>query len=160
MDRKGFTLIELIASIALFSIIGTAIVGLYTTSLRMGRNAAALSDISDNESLVMERIEKLIINSGALPVFDGNILTTTSDENEYLVSFDDETKKLYLSIRKKDSLSGGDPEPLADNVTGFDVDFADYKTRGTVKITVIFTEAERSERSERIIYLRNKYAIN
>lgn len=56
--RSGFTLVELLVSIAIFSIVVSIAVGGFTRALRTERQVAALISANSNASLVIEQIAR------------------------------------------------------------------------------------------------------
>lgn len=61
--RGGFTIVELLVSIALFSTLVTIAAGSYTQALRTQRQAAALLAANSNVSLILEQVAREIRTS-------------------------------------------------------------------------------------------------
>lgn len=97
--KKGFTIVEMLVAIALFSIVTAIAVGGFTTALRTQRQVAALISVESNVSLAMEQMAREIRtgylfchnmsnnptctcaagggpNSCGVPPTNGNVVTT------------------------------------------------------------------------------------
>lgn len=73
-SRRGFTLIELIVAIALFSIAIAIAAGGFTNALRTQRQVAALISAQSNASLVLEQVAREV-RTGYLFCHDPNVGT-------------------------------------------------------------------------------------
>ncbi len=71
-NRKGFTLIEMLVAIGIFSIVISIATGGFVSSLRTERQAAALISAQSNASLVLEQMAREIRTSSLFCHDEGN----------------------------------------------------------------------------------------
>jgi prepilin-type N-terminal cleavage/methylation domain-containing protein len=131
MKNKGFTLVELLVSITLFSIIIAIAVGAFTNALRTQRQVAAIINAQSNVSLAIEQMAREIrtgylfchdvngaptctcVGGGPCGVVPAGETRTTVDLNFYNAVPANVVYSLQNGmLMKSDSSVGGAPQPL------------------------------------------------
>lgn len=119
-NNKGFSLVELIVVMAILAVIGGAIIGFMTTSLRSYRRVNADSNLANELQLTMNRLENLIMDCGngisyeyqgtkegssvsGLVLDDGDIAGEVSVDDKILTVYDEGFRYIikWKSVDKK-----------------------------------------------------------
>jgi len=162
-DNRGFTLVELIVSIALLGIIAVAAAGFLVTGTRTYTNVNYSVRLQYETQLAMNQIQDYVMNCGKGIAFDGSIL--------YIVNSDDTLDEVKWSSADGQLLFGRGSaaesgiqatDLMAEHVTGFAVSFtpaaADDKVvnAGSAEITLTMERGGKTYTGTQTIALRNK----
>lgn len=116
-NHRGFTLVELICTIAIFSIVITGVGSAMVISARSYQNGNIELDLQQQAQITANLLTNLIIDSDKVVEASGNLLKVEKVESGTTVTYE-----IYLDgdriLYKKD---GGTPQTLAEHVTGFSV---------------------------------------
>ncbi|MDP2629315.1 MAG: type II secretion system protein [Candidatus Harrisonbacteria bacterium] len=106
--QKGFTIVELLVAITIFSMVMAIASNLFIRSLRAQRSVVSLIAVNDNVSLALERMARNIRTSSGFSA-QNNQLSFTSARGESI--------KYYLSNNALvEEISGNDLALTGDNV--------------------------------------------
>lgn len=72
LDKRGVTLIELLAVIAILGICTGAITGLYMTSIRMTKNADSEAAVMTSANRAVRKIADIMMAAADVPVQSGD----------------------------------------------------------------------------------------
>jgi prepilin-type N-terminal cleavage/methylation domain-containing protein len=160
-DNRGFTLVELIISIALLGIIAVAAAGFLVTGTRTYTNVNYSVRLQYETQLAMNQIQSYVMNCSKGAAWD------SSKNTLYLIS--DRTCVFQFSDEKILFGSGANaqepPEAediLAEHVTGFTVSFVptatgdEAITAESAKITLTMERGGKAYTGTQTIALRNK----
>lgn len=148
-NHKGFTLVELICTIAIFSIVITGVGSAMVISARSYRNGNVELDLQQQAQITSNLLTNLIIDADRVVSASGSTLTVEKVESGVTVTY-----TVYLDgdqiVYQKD---GSTPQTLAEHVTGFAVSNA--AGNDNVDFTLQFTEGGRSYESDYHVTPRN-----
>jgi prepilin-type N-terminal cleavage/methylation domain-containing protein len=85
-DRQGFTLIELVVAMGVFSLISVALVGLFVSSLRGEKKALNVQLVQDNARIVMETMVREL-RDGSDVVFNSNQNVSFKDKSGMSITY-------------------------------------------------------------------------
>lgn len=170
-DNRGMSLVELIVSIAIMAIVGSAILGFFLFSTKQYHRGSSESTLQNEAQMAMERLESLIVNAsnGVGTDATGTELYLFNKEGTDIcrrtrVYLDSANHQLVQESQCYSCTGGsfvpsGAPEstPIVDYVdTVFSVDLSDYETKQTVKITIGMKLEEQTYTTSEQFVLRNK----
>ncbi len=186
--NKGFTLVELIVTIAIMTIVGGAITSFIVVSQRQYNNGAAETDLQYEAQLVTNQLSDLMIDAtkGISYMFVGSLADGTAVDGfvlEDVSGAEAETKEFYVYNKdyyykvewnKSDKkllfseFSVSDPDDkkenqlLAEFVSAFSVDMSEVEKKRTVKFTITFTKEAtgREYTTSHVVKLRNDVLLN
>lgn len=112
-NNKGFSLIELIVSVALMSIIMIIATGMLTSAARYFEKQSAMVELQNEAQLVTNYLSEAIMEASAMEITTdaaGNgtykLYKTDSKGNQRIMYFDQATTSLYM-VTFKDNLEPG-----------------------------------------------------
>ena len=163
-NDHGFTLVELIVSIALLGIIAVAAAGFLVTGTRTYTNVNYSVRLQYETQLAMNQIQDYVMNCSQGIAWEGSTLyIVNSDKTEKKISFSSTDGKLSFGqgiAAETDSVTASDL--LAENVTAFSVTFSpaptgQNKTTTATAATVTLTmeRGGKSYTGTQTIALRN-----
>lgn len=126
-NQKGFSLVELICTVAIFSIIITGVGSAMVISARSYQNGNVELDLQQQAQITANLLTNLIIDANLIEEpssdADGTILRIKKEETVsgtpvsvgYEVTYDSATKQLLYSR------DGSTPQILAENIAGFSI---------------------------------------
>lgn len=167
LNNKGFTLVELIVTIAIIAIVGGIITALVINAQGSYNQGMAETDLQYEAQLLANQLQDLIIdttkgisyeyagtapggsNAGGLLYDESGIVegTTVSGKNlyvygndtYYLVEWDTADSRIYYTEYDVTTQApSSDRELMAEYVSNFVVDLSDVDTKGTVKFELSF----------------------
>ena len=137
--KNGFTLIEMLVAITLFSFVVTSALGALYMVLKANEKTKVLKLVVNNLNIALEEMSREIRTGYEYDCAGGNECTTfhfkTRDQCEGYFKFDSSEKVILRKIKKKKpsdaygTCSGGDQEEV--EITSSDVDIEDLKFRTT-----------------------------
>lgn len=167
LNNKGFTLVEMIVTIAIIAIVGGIITSLVINAQGNYNQGMAETDLQYEAQLLANQLQDLIIDatkgisyeySGVAPggnnasglLYDeseiadgttvsGKYLSIYGNTTSYLVEWNAAESKVYYTEYDVATLTpSSDRELMAEYVSGFSVDLSDVDTKGTVKFNLSF----------------------
>ncbi|MCL2638872.1 MAG: type II secretion system GspH family protein [Oscillospiraceae bacterium] len=143
-NNKGFSLVELLVSFAIFGVLCTALVGFITMSSRSYRKTSDMINLQIEYQVVMTMLSEYVIDCNGSIEFNDNTLTVTNvGETPYVFSLDDDG--LFLGTSS-----------VSRNVTAFEVRLADTKLLGiTMSFSPTNPHDDRTYTAEQLVALRN-----
>ena len=165
-NDHGFTLVELIVSIALLGIIAVAAAGFLVTGTRTYTNVNYSVRLQYETQLAMNQIQDYVMNCSQGIVRDGSTLyIVNSDDSLQEISLKEDQKLYYVGNKTAASDIGSiTPNDLmAENVTAFGVTFSPAPTEQnktttatTATVTLKMERGGKSYTGTQTIALRNK----
>lgn len=153
-NQKGFSLIELLCTVAIFSIVITSVGTAMVVSARSYQNGSVELDLQQQAQITSNLLTNLIIDSDEVVQASGDTLTVRkveSGENvTYQIYYSGADETIYY-ISSADATST--PRVLAEYVTGFTV--SQDTAGGNVDFALEFTENGRSYKSDYHVTPRN-----
>lgn len=137
--RSGFTLVELLVSMALFTIVIAIATGAFIRALRTQRQLVSFASANSNVSLVLEQMAREIRVGRDFSSLGRNTLSFTNGRGELVVYDFNETDGVIMR-----RVGAGVPQPLtSENVSVKNLEFKTmfigddgYPARITVLVTV------------------------
>ena len=164
-NDRGFTLVELIVSIALLGIIAVAAAGFLVTGTRTYTNVNYSVRLQYETQLAMNQIQDYVMNCSQGIAWEGSTLyIVNSDKTEKKISFSSTDGKLSFGqgiAAETDSVTANDL--MAERVTAFSVTFSPAPTEQnkttsatTATVSLTMTRGGKSYTGTQTIALRNK----
>ena len=169
-NDRGFTLVELIVSIALLGIIAVAAAGFLVTGTRTYTNVNYSVRLQYETQLAMNQIQDYVINCSQGIAWDGDgstcstLYIVNSDKTEKKISFSSTDGTLSFGqgiAAETDSVIASDL--MAENVTAFSVTFSPAPTEqnktttaAAATVTLTMERGGKSYTGTQTIALRNK----
>lgn len=152
-DHKGFSLVELICTIAIFSIIVTSVGTAMVVSARSYQSGNVELDLQQQAQITSNLLTNLIIDSDRVVQASGETLIVEKVESgvvvTYQIYYDEAADIIYY---KTSADTTGTPRILAEHVTGFTVS---QDTGSNVDFKLEFEENSRSYESDYHVTPRN-----
>ncbi len=149
--NKGFSLVELICTMAIVSVVGTAVSGVLVVTGDSYKRGTTETELQQEAQLVANQINDLLIDAPSSVSYDDatDKLTITKDGVTYTVYYDATSKKLYFD---KD----GESQIMARNMDSFHVDVSNYASTGYAKMNMQLSNEGRVYPAVFTISARNK----
>lgn len=150
--HKGFSLVELVCTIAIFSIIVTGVGTAMVVSARSYQSGNVELDLQQQAQITSNLLTNLIIDSDNVVQASGGTLEVNKRESGVLVTYTisyDGSDKIYYTTS---SDPAGGPRVLAEHVTGFTVS---QDIGGNVDFRLEFNENGRNYKSDYHVTPRN-----
>lgn len=190
LKRKnmGFTIVELIVTIAIISIVGGAIASFLLISQRQYNNGVAESSVQYDAQLVGNQIHDLLIdaqrgvsygyvseladgttqsglvlNNSTIGDYDSLELYIYNKDKYYRMRWDKDEKRVYFAEAAPGVVVNESMEALlAEFVTDFSVDLSELLSKKTVSYSIKFLKAEsgREYTVSHSVKLRNDILVN
>ena len=117
LKNKGYTLVELLLSIAVFSIVMVGIASIMSSTLKAYSNANIDVTVQEDCQIAANQIEELLCDAKSISAYDATTGWGFNDGEEKSIYYDGSNVKLYKY------LGGGYNEyTIAENVTDFSLD--------------------------------------
>ncbi|MGM9521966.1 MAG: prepilin-type N-terminal cleavage/methylation domain-containing protein [Oscillospiraceae bacterium] len=163
-NNKGFTLVELIVSVAILGIVALAAGGFMIAGSRAYSNLSYTLRLQYESQLIMEQVQEYLVDCSAGMAWDGNTLYVVDNDD----SVPSSTKKVYVftwdstdqTIRfnsgaAAENISGITAiDLMAEHVSLMQVEFADSQREVTVKLKM--ERNGKSYEAQQVIALRNQ----
>lgn len=115
MSQKGFTLVEMLVAVSIFSIVVTASTDIFIRSQRAQRQAAALEKVQDTTRFLLTRIAQELRTghidyayyATSLTADSHTIISDTAITSETLAIKNTDGKTVLFTVRKKDHTDFG-----------------------------------------------------
>ena len=133
-NNKGMSLVEVVCAIAILGLTTTVITSAMRVGMQSYDRGIQETDLQKDAQLLVNQISDLVIDSSSDVSFDSgtNTLIVKQGTREFKVRYDSTDHKLYYS----DSDVPGVEQVLADGVSSFGVDVADFARRGNLGVSV------------------------
>jgi len=173
---KGFSLVELIVALAVFSIVGVAVFGFMVNSTNIYSRMNTDIKLQYEQQLAVNQIRDMVVESDKGIYFDETSKTlalygaakTESGGTVYpvmVISYNQAEEKLYLGT--KDFAPGSeitfadvtDLKLLAENVTDFNVDLTNVK-KNKVVFRITFRIGDKTQTVKETVALRNTLVVS
>lgn len=142
-DEKGFSLIELIVSMAILVIVGIAIMGFFTYSVGQYTRGNEETTMQVETQTTQNQLQEMLLQTSAGVVTESTTLSDenihpgrkltlytrdASDRSEYIqITFDDKEKELYYQEFQLDGSEKSEKQVFASNITDWKVTLYDDK---------------------------------
>ncbi len=153
-DNKGFSLIELVISIAIIMTISGSIVSFLLAGSNSYSSVITTADLQQDAQLVMNQISDIVISAEKSVNFDTatDTLEVVNETEKYKISWDKSKKILnYAENSLNRTLQNPDSVLMAENISDFMVNIDNNK----VKIRIKFENNSKAYAKEETITLRN-----
>ncbi len=157
LNKKGFSMVELICGVAILGVISTAVTGALVISGDSYKRGTNETEIQQEAQLVANQISDLMIDASADVTFASDTLTIKQGTKTYTVTWDSVTKQ--LKYQESDSAGAGytsDVQLMAENVDSFNVNVDDFTKTGYAKMDLTIAREGRDYPSTFTISARNK----
>lgn len=175
-NNKGFSLVELIVALAIFAIVGLALVGFVASSTNNFNRSNEEIGLQYEQQLVVNQVRDIIIESGEGIYYDDTTklltiygsLKQVNDVKKYPVSFVSykaTDKKLYLSSAEFANTTdisyanAGTASLFAEDVTNFSADLSQVK-KGKVTFSITFERGGKTKSVTETVALRNTLVVS
>ena len=153
-DNKGFSLIELVISIAIIMTISGSIVSFLLAGSNSDSSVITTADLQQDAQLVMNQISDIVISAEKSVNFDTatDTLEVVNETEKYKISWDKSKKILnYAENSLNRTLQNPNSVLMAENISDFMVNIENNK----VKIRIKFENNSKAYAKEETITLRN-----
>ncbi|MBP3470521.1 MAG: prepilin-type N-terminal cleavage/methylation domain-containing protein [Lachnospiraceae bacterium] len=167
-NNKGYTLVELLISLALLAIIMLEIFGVMQNSSKLYSNGTYEVELQTEAQQVIQQLNELMIDANHSisanynPTTSSNDITISNNDAIYTIALSkadpaDEYGMLYYT---KQDLSGGTstpgPIPMAEYVNSISLNMLEYERNNFVTLSVSMNNGKYSYVANQAIYLRNE----
>ena len=135
-NDRGFTLVELIVSIALLGIIAVAAAGFLVTGTRTYTNVNYSVRLQYETQLAMNQIQDYVMNCSQGIVWENGSLYIVNSDKTMTVLQQSDTRILLFSGDKQEKPAVPPDNVFAEHVTGFSVAFSPAATDTPQKVTI------------------------
>lgn len=159
-SNKGFTLVELLMAVAVFSIVMVGIISIMSSSLKAYSNSNLDVNVQEDAQLVANQLEELLSDATAIDndsVTGGYKVSRVKNDGTVLEDY-----TIYQSGDKIEMISGSGTYTLASNVTEFELqgwapNSANYAGDADNKTTIhiVLDNSSSSYSLDRTVYFRN-----
>lgn len=154
-SNKGYTLAELLVTIAIFSIVMVGVCSIMTNSMKAYNVSTNDVSIQENSQIVTNQLEELLCEADSLGGDLSTGYTFSSKGENYLLSYNPGNHELSLS-------KGSSSNKIAENVTSFEIEGwnSGHDNSFIIKMTMDNTQSGKvaagtSYTVEREVYSRN-----
>lgn len=169
-NNKGYTLVELLVSVALLAIIMVEIFGVMQNSSKLYSNGTYEVELQTEAQQVIQQMNELMIDADHTISANYNALTNSDDitisfngvaiYNIILSKSDPKYPYGVLYYTKQDLVDGSTttpaPIPMAEYVHSISLNMADYDQNDFVTLSVSMNNGKYSYVANQTIYLRNE----
>lgn len=165
--NRGYTLVELIVTIAILAVVGIGISSIISHSMKQYRMSSAEVSLQQESQLVGNQLMNLVMNANdGVSVEKGKLNLYSYDSkcdmhSKIVISYDEDTRVLNYSAYQRDSVSGAWEEKpdeaeqcLAEYVTVFTVNLLDESGKRVI------TSADRGERRVSQVEMKISYELD
>lgn len=150
-NHKGFTLVELICTVAIFSIVVTGVGSAMVISARSYRNGNVELDLQQQAQITSNLLTNLIIDADKVVSASGSILEIEKVESGVTVTY-----QVYQDGNRIVYTKGGSaPQTLAENVTSFSISNAGGNDNVDFTLGFASTDGTRTYESDYHVTPRN-----
>lgn len=167
-DNRGLSLVELICTVAIFSVVATAVGGVMVVSAQNYQRGSNEINLQQEAQITVNQIADLVIDSTAEVTYTGTpeapgadgTLQVKQGDHMYEVTFQAATQELRYSEyivgsdgTITDTLVSG--ELMAENITDFRADASQFGQSGILKLKIGLAKSDRTYASDFTITSRN-----
>lgn len=185
-SEKGFTLIEVVITVAIIAIFSTIIVGVISTTSSMMQRTSNVTKAQTSGQQIVEQIQDMVmdVNQSVYYAYGsmfhvGAEITDSSDMdseaqlektlyfvkkdgvNTYLemITWNPSTQQLLYQKVKEPYSSTGDVEVLGNHVSNFRVDLSKLETEHYIQFMLVINEGSKELSFKQTVSLRNRVEI-
>ncbi|MGN0326562.1 MAG: prepilin-type N-terminal cleavage/methylation domain-containing protein [Lachnospiraceae bacterium] len=167
-NNKGYTLVELLISLALLAIIMLEIFGVMQNSSKLYSNGTYEVELQTEAQQVIQQLNELMIDANHSisanynPTTSSNDITISNNDAIYTIALskDDPADEYGMLYYTKQDLSGGTstpgPIPMAEYVNSISLNMLEYERNNFVTLSVSMNNGKYSYVANQAIYLRNE----
>lgn len=159
-NRKGFSLVELLIAIAIFSIISFAFFTMLSRGSQRYSTDNQIADLQNEAQVAINQVENIIVNTdSAIAGGTDYFKVENKDGTVYEFTKSAVESRVYgyqmLMTKYEGSNLLAENVPIAQYIASFSLDTSSLNTNDTVKLTVEMTDGSKEYESYKEIYLRN-----
>lgn len=164
-DNRGLTLVELVCTIAILSIVATAVGGVMVASAKNYQKGTTEIELQQEAQITVNQIGDLVIDATLQVSFSGTpggdgILAIRQDSTLYEVSFQATAKEIRYAEYVVDNTGAVtntvvSNELMTENVTLFEADATQFADSGILKLKLALEKNNRTYASDFTITSRN-----
>lgn len=172
-NNKGFTLVELVIAVAIFSVVSTVVLGFTVTATNTYKGISTEVGLQFESQMMMGQLEEYMMDcNGGISFKDNTIAIVNREKDNQITAhyfrLDKEKKELWYStsnvtkdiggtIHYETPTTGLKEYLAASSVSDFGVVLkTNLQEYTTAKVTLSFEKGSRTYRGEQSIFMRNK----
>lgn len=162
LQNKGFSLVELIITIAILSVVGGSVTAFVLVAQRNYERGTTETELQYEAQVVVNHLNDIVMDCGKGITLEAESLFVYDTDIIYEISWEKEEEKLYMSTYDINEVLIEEDVLLADYVTDFDVDLSEMVDNRTVSFSLELSKGKgmRRVQTEHRIKLRNDVLVN
>lgn len=158
-NSKGFTMVELIVSMAILAIIMTEIMALMFNTSKVYQRGTAEVDLQSESQQIIQQFEELVIDANLSVSYDGTTIQVKNNPGKsYDFTLSPVAGKSYNDLML--SVDGGTAQIMGEYVKSVSVDLANYDDASKIVFMIEMENDMYSYSAAKDIYLRNNIGTN
>lgn len=167
IKNKGFSLVEVVVTIAILAVVGGILAAIVYTGNRTYRSAQTEVDLQYEAQIAMNQIKDYLIDTNSINEESGNAYSivkhTENGYEEDVLTWDEKEQAIYY---EKNAISGEEKTvlvekaKLADYVSGFSLDLTRAESENQVKIILDMKRKEKEYSTQMTVMMRNAVLVN
>lgn len=154
LNKKGYTLVELLVSIAVFSIVSIGVISIMSNTLQAYKSSSHETEAQENAQIVSNQLEELLCDATNIGS-DPTGFTFKSQGTNYILKYD-----VSDANNKKLVLNDGADHLLVDHVDNFAMWGWGVNDDNKVKFDLSIKVDDKSYELSRDVYFRNRVEDN
>ncbi len=165
-NNKGYTLVELLVTLAVFAIIMAEVGSMMMNSSKLYRNGTYEVELQTEAQQIVQQMEELLIDvNGSVstnyqPTLSSDFITISNNDATYDFTLDMDPTLGYGTLYFTKTLSGNatpdvDHIPMAEYVRSISLNMDQYTTADVVTLNVSMNNGRYGYQASQDIYLRN-----